>query len=53
MGARMNTVTPAYVKERELPVCPLIQLAGQPKKLPIHGIGGTRTGAIGYVVIQV
>ena len=25
----------------------------QPKQLPIQGIGGTRTGAIGYVVIQV
>ena len=49
----MNTVTPSYVKERELPVCPLVQLAGRPKQLPIQGIGGTRTGAIGYVVIQV
>ena len=49
----MNTVTPSYVKECELPVCPLIQLAGRPKQLPIQGIGGTRTGAIGYVVIQV
>ena len=52
-GARMNTVTPAYVKERELPVCPLVQLAGNPKSLPIQGIGRTRTGAIGYIVFHV
>ena len=52
-GVRMNTVTLAYVKERELPVCPLVQLAGNPKSLPIQGIGGTRTGAIGYIVFHV
>ena len=49
----MNTVTPAYVKEHVLPVYPLVQLAGQPKMLPIQGKGGTQTRAIGYVVIQV
>ena len=52
-GARMNTVTPAFVKERGLPVCPLVQLAGRPKSLPIQGIGGMRTGAIGYIVFHV
>ena len=52
-GVRMNTVTPAYVKERGLPVCPLVQLAGNPKSLPIQGIGGTRTEAIGYIVFHV
>ena len=49
----MNTVTPTFVKKNQLPVCPLVQLAGQPKSLPIQGIGGTRTGAIGYVIIHV
>ena len=52
-GARMNSITPAYAKARGFIVGPLEELRGSPSEIPIQGIGGLRTGALGYVVFRV
>ena len=50
---QINSVTPAYAKAHDLVVGPLEELAGDPTGHPIQGIGGVRTGAIGYMVFRV
>ena len=52
-GSQINSVMPAYAKAHDLVVSLLEELAGDPTGRPIKGIGGVRTGAIGYVVFQV
>ena len=49
-GSQINSITPAYAMSLDLVVGPLEELAGDPTGCPIQGIGGVRTGAIGYVV---
>ena len=51
-GSQINSVTPAYAKSLDLVVRPLEELAGDPSGWPIQGIGGVRTGAIGYVIFR-
>ena len=51
-GSQINSITPAYAKSLDLVVGPLEELAGDPTGRPIQGIGGVRTGAIGYVVFR-
>ena len=51
-GSQINSITPAYAKSLDLVVGPLEELAGDPTGHPIQGIGGVRTGAIGYVVFH-
>ena len=51
-GLQINSITPAYAKSLDLVVGPLEELAGDPMGRPIQGIGGVRTGAIGYVVFR-
>ena len=52
-GARMNTVTPAYVCQQCLDMGPTTELESVTRGIPIHGVGGTRTGPMGYVVMRV
>ena len=52
-GSQINSITPAYAKSLDLVVGPLEELAGDPSGRPIQGIGGVRTGAIGYIVFHV
>ena len=52
-GSQINSITLAYAKSLDLVVGPLEYLAGNPSGQPIQGIGGVRTGAIGYVVFCV
>ena len=49
----MNTVTPAYVRQRRLDMGPTTELESVTRGIPIHGVGGTRTGPMGYVVMRV
>ena len=49
----MNTVTPAYVRRRHLDMGPMTELKSVTRGIPIHGVGGTRTGPMGYVVMRV
>ena len=51
-GSQINSITPAYAKSLDLVVGPLEELAGDPTGLPIQGIGGVHTSAIGYVVFH-
>ena len=52
-GARMNTVTPAYVHRHCLDMGPMTELESVTRGIPIHGVGGTRIGPMGYVVMSV
>ena len=49
----MNTVTPAYVRQRRLDMGPTTELDSVTRGIPIHRVGGTRTGPMGYVVMRV
>ena len=49
----MNTVTPAYVQQRHLDMGPTTELESVKRGIPIHGVGGTRTGPMGYMVMRV
>ena len=49
-GSQINSITPAYAKSLDFVVGPLEELASNPLGQPIQGIGGVRTGTIGYVV---
>ena len=51
-GAWSNTVTPTYMKEHKIKVCPIHHLALHPTSIPISGIGG-HMAALGYVIINV
>ena len=53
MVSRANAITPAYARKHRMPVGPLEGLAGHPKSIPVQGIGGLRTQALGYVVFRV
>ena len=52
-GARMNTVTLAYVHQRCLDMGPTTELDSVTRGIPIYGVGGTTTGPMGYVVMRV
>ena len=51
-GAQGNAVVPWYVKEHNLKVGPVSDLASNPTSIPVSGIGG-HTTALGYVVFNV
>ena len=52
-GSQINSITPAYAKVHGFVVRPLEKLAGDTTGQAFQGIGGIRTGAIGYVVFWV
>ena len=49
----MNTVMPAYVQTRDLDMGPITELQSMNHGIAIHGVGGARTGPMGYVVMEV
>ena len=51
--ARMNIVTPEFVKARGLAVGSIQDLNNHAGRIPINGVGGKRTEPLGYVMIQV
>ena len=51
-GARANTITPEYCRQRKLKVRPVNELAMNPTLIPVSGIGGF-TQALGYAIINV
>ena len=50
-GAKVNTITPKYVKEHSLQVGPITNLMGS--KVTCVGLGNAYTRLLGYVVIRV
>ena len=52
-GARMNIVTPEFVKARGLAVGSIQDLNNHAGHSPINGANGKRTEPLGYVMIQV
>ena len=52
-GARMNVVTPEFVKSRGLVVGSIQDLNNHAGRIPINGAGGKRTEPLGYVMIRV
>ena len=52
-GARMKTVMPAYVRTHHLDMGPITELQSVTSGIPIHWVGGTRTGPMGYIVMRV
>ena len=52
-GARMNVVTPEFVKARGLEAGSIQDLNNHAGRIPINGAGGKRTEPLGYMVIQV
>ena len=52
-GARMNCVTPEFVKARGLAVGSIQNLNNHSRCIPINGVGGKHTEPLGYVMIQV
>ena len=52
-GSQINSVTPAFAKAQGLMVGPLEELAGNAMGTAFQGIGGSHTGALGYVVFRV
>ena len=52
-GARMNVVTPEFVKSRGLVADSIPDLNNHAGCIPINGAGGKRTEPLGYVMIQV
>ena len=50
-GARMNVVTPEFVKDRSLAVGSIQDLNNQAGCIPINGVGGKHTEPLGYVMI--
>ena len=51
-GARMNVVTPEFMKVRALEVGSIQDLNNHARRIPINGVGGKRTEPLGYVVIR-
>ena len=49
-GSQINSITPAYPKSQGFVVWPLEELASDATGQAFQGIGGIRTGAIGYIV---
>ena len=52
-GARMNVVTPEFVKSRGLVAGSIQDLNNHAGRIPINGAGGKRTEPLGYVMIRV
>ena len=52
-GARMNCVTPQFVKARGLAAGSIQDLNDHTGRIPITGAGGKRTEPLGYVIIRV
>ena len=52
-GARMNCVTPEFVKVRGLVAGSIQDLNNHSGHIPINGVGGKRTEPLGYVMIRV
>ena len=52
-GARMNCVTPEFVKARGLNAGSIQDLNNHTGRIPITGAGGKRTEPLGYVIIRV
>ena len=52
-GARMNCVTPEFMKARGLVVGLIQDLNNHSGRIPINGAGGKRTEPLGYVMIRV
>ena len=52
-GARMNCVTPEFVKARGLVAGSIQDLNNHSGHIPINGVGGKRTEPLGYVMIRV
>ena len=52
-GARMNVITPEFVKARGLAAGSIQDLNNHAGHIPINGVGGKRTEPLGYVMIQV
>ena len=50
-GSQVNTVTPSYVHQHELPMLPLHDLVDHP--LNLVGLGSTRTHPLGFVILRV
>ena len=44
---------PAYVRAHDLDMGPITELPSVNHEIAIHGVGGTRTGPMGYVVMKV
>ena len=51
--ARMNVVTPEFVKSRGLVAGSIQDLNNHARRIPINGVGGKRTEPLGYVMIRV
>ena len=49
-GSQINSITPAFAKSQGFVVSPLEELAGQATGTPFQGVGGTCTGALGYII---
>ena len=49
----MNTVMPAYIPAHNLDMGPNTKLQSVTCGIPIHIVGGTHTGPMGYVVMKV
>ena len=46
-------VMPAYIRRHNLEMGPITQLQSVTQGIPIHSVGGARTGPMGYVVMKV
>ena len=49
--ARMNVVTPEFVKDRGLAAGSIQDLNNHTGHIPINGVGGKRTEPLGYIMI--
>ena len=52
-GARVNLVTPEFVRERGLDVGSIQDLSRHNGRIPLSGLGGKITEPLGYVMFQV
>ena len=52
-GARVNLVTPEFIRERGLDVGSIQDLSGHNGRIPLSGLGGKITEPLGYVMFRV
>ena len=52
-GSQINSVTPVFAKSQGYAIGPLEELVGRATGTPFQGVGGTRTGALGYVIFRI
>ena len=52
-GARVNLVTPEFVRERGLDVASIQDLSGHNRCIPLSGLGGKIMEPLGYVMFRV